>query len=189
MKIFTPLKRFPLFLIPLFTALIACADSWTTSNLSVVAYGVGSRNALVLLGLILAFYIPYYMFYLFHLVKYESKGSTVLLFCVSALSILAVTTPYLPQSFPFRSWLHIVFAFTFPLMFLGVYAKFLYFLTKINEPHFRIIWYVISATAVIAIGLLVYLGRVTSLLEILITFATCLLLFLLERKILSLPKK
>lgn len=188
MKDYSVFKRLPLLFIPLFTAYIASADSLTASNLSVIAYGGGQRTAFVLWGLILAFYIPYFMQYLFRLANYENKVSTLLLFGVSGLSIVAVTTPYAPQYFPFRSWLHIVFSFAFPLLFLGLFTSFLLFLSKENESHFRVLWYIISATAVISIVLLASLRVVTSLLELVITSATFLLIFLLERKLLQLPQ-
>ena len=96
--------------IPVYTLLFVSGTNWFTSNLSVIGSLPTRRAAFFLLGVIIGLY--YYealkklLVYLPHPILEHRLLVTALL-----LLLLAVTTPYLPESVPLQAFLHVVFAF------------------------------------------------------------------------------
>lgn len=97
--------------IPAYTLIFVRNSDWLASNLSVIGSWPGRRVAFFFLGLLVG---TYYLVILRRLLSRLPRHMTesLLLWTAFALLMLAVSTPYLPETVPFQAFLHVVFAFT-----------------------------------------------------------------------------
>lgn len=168
-------------IIPAYTILFTKGYNWFTTNFSVIG-NIDKKLAFLIWGIVIGIYF-YTVFRrirsLIRLGPVCSKlipASLVLLFC-------AITTPYLPEELPFKSFLHIVFAFlstVLLLLFLLLAAWSQFLLYPVIYKPYLIGWGVIVAVSVF---LLILAGIVSSALEIFITFTTVTMSDLLSNRI------
>lgn len=98
------------FLIPLSTVLFAWDSNWLTTNFSVLSNGMERKNAFAFWGLL----VGVYFFCILHQIsrKIVPAPRGISLISLSLLLLVCgVVTPYLPENFPFPSFLHVVFSF------------------------------------------------------------------------------
>ena len=156
--------------IPAYTLLFTKGYNWFTTNFSVIG-NIDKKLAFFVWGILIGIY--FYMVFrkirsLIRLGPVCSKlipGSLILLFC-------AVTTPYLPEELPFKSFLHIVFAFLSTVLLL-LFLLLVSWSQFVSDPAmYRS--YLAGWTAIVSVSavLLIVAGIVSSALEIFITLST-----------------
>ena len=164
---------FSIYVIPIFTILLACTDGWVSSNLSVIAYSKNKEIAFIVWGFLSAWYFNAYIWHLFKLVKYQGRIGISFLQAATLSLIFAVLTPYLPEQFPQKAKYHILFAFFSPILLLVCFICFHIYLEGMNQPLFKRARYELLAMVIVSFGLLYRLGFVSSLLEIFISISVC----------------
>lgn len=97
-------------LIPVYTLLFVAGSDWFTTNFSVLGNIAGRNEAFVLWGLMVGIYFFVCLRKIFRRMP-EKPAGTWLVPLALVLLDFAVTTPYLPEMFPLKAYLHIVFAF------------------------------------------------------------------------------
>ncbi len=97
-------------LIPVYTLLFVAGSDWFTTNFSVLGNIAGRNEAFVLWGLMVGIYFFVCLRKIFCRMP-EKPAGTWLVPLALVLLDFAVTTPYLPEMFPLKAYLHIVFAF------------------------------------------------------------------------------
>ena len=164
---------FSIYVIPIFTILLACTDGWVATNLSVIAYSKNKEFAFIVWGVLSAWYFNAYIWHLFKLVNFKGRIGISFLQAATLSLIFAVLTPYLPEQFPQKAKYHILFAFFSPILLLGCFICFHIYLEGINQNMFRRARYELLAMVIVSLGLLYRLGFVSSLLEIFISVSVC----------------
>ena len=164
---------FSIYVIPIFTILLACTDGWVQTNLSVIAYSKDKEIAFLIWGFISAWYFNAYLWFLFRRVNFRGRVAIALLQAATLSLIFAVTTPYLPDLFPQKATFHIVFAFCSPLLLLGSILCFQIYLERINKEKFKRARVELTIIVVVASAILLLVGFVSSLLEIFVTISVC----------------
>lgn len=97
-------------LIPVYTLLFVEGTNWFTTNFSVVGNMLDRAEAFILWGLIVGIYFFYCLRSIVSRMITKPKGRFLIPTSLVLLTF-ALTTPYLPDQFPFKSLLHIIFAF------------------------------------------------------------------------------
>lgn len=165
------IKILAYFIIPIYTLLFTRGYSWFTTNFSVIGNLVDKKLAFFIWGIL----VGGYFFLIFRKLKMQidllpacSKlipAALILLFC-------AITTPYLPDEMPLKSFLHIVFAFLAAVLLLA----FLFLVCWSQYRLFpgRYLPFLIGLAGIVSVSasLLVLVGIVSSILEIFVTFTT-----------------
>ncbi len=97
--------------IPAYTIIFAGRSGWFTSNLSVIGSWPERQAGFFFLGLLVGIY---YLVILRRLLSFlpRHRPETILLHSAFALLVLAVSTPYLPETVPIQAFLHVVSAFS-----------------------------------------------------------------------------
>ncbi|MDO4438784.1 MAG: hypothetical protein Q4B86_04980 [Eubacteriales bacterium] len=159
--------------IPVYTFFFTLGSDWFTSNFSVIGNTIGRKGAFIIWGIIVA---VYYGIVTSRLIKGFRKANFLKPVIPSALLLLffAVTTPYLPNELPFKSFLHIVFAFVSSVLLLLFLLIFTYKLSK-EDKKYQKYFYSVIAIILISIFLLILAGIISSALELFFTFTTVLL--------------
>ena len=150
-------------IIPAYTILFVKGYGWFTTNFSVIGNYLHRKDA---------FY--YSLRTAIRLMKQKPKGtflvpsSLVLLFC-------AITTPYLPEEMPFKSFLHIIFAFMAAVLLLA--SLFLIILKEYRTDPSRYGSCLFAWAGIVAGSafLLILVGIVSSALEIYFTITSVIL--------------
>lgn len=158
-------------LIPGYTLLFTKGYSWFTMNFSVIGNLMDKYKAFLLWGILVGGY--FYM--MFRKIKASVSLTPVCSRLIPAALVLlfcAITTPYLPQELPFKSVLHILFAFLSAVLlvlflFLVVWFQYLRF----PELYRPFLWG-LGGIAAVSAFLLVTIGIVSTALEIFVTFTT-----------------
>ncbi len=162
-------------IIPIYTILFASVGSWTELNFSVIGNLQDGKIGFFIWGVIVIFYLAKsmrliipkmgnkkYMFYIKNVVL-------ALLFC-------AVTTPFLPNVYPFRSFLHIIFAFLSAVMLIILFLILIKHVYAKNTQVANIFLIGVCIIAIISSALLIAIGIVSSVLEIFITITSCIII-------------
>lgn len=165
------MKFWAYFLIPAYTVLFTRGYNWFTTNFSVIGNFFDRKKSFFLWGVLVGGY-----FYMIHR-KIKSRvalhpicaslipAALVLLFC-------AITTPYLPGELPFKSVLHIVFAFLSTVLVL----LYLLWITgaryRICPRIYRRFLYGWGVIVGVSLFLLAAAGIISSALEIYVTLTS-----------------
>lgn len=104
-------------IIPIYTLLFVKNTNWLTSNLSVIGSGPSRKTSFFILGVIIGLYYHTIVERLLRYLPYR-KLEHFLAHLALLLLLLAVSTPYLPDTFPFEAFLHVIFAFAASVIFL-----------------------------------------------------------------------
>lgn len=164
-------KLLAYFIIPAYTLLFTRGYSWFTTNFSVIGNFFDKKLAFFIWGILVGIY-----FYLVHrkvkvllqpgpVCSRLIPSALVLLFC-------AVTTPYLPEELPLKSFLHIVFALVSTLLLLlflavVVWSQYLLFPWIYRSFLAGLFFIVLGSAALLALA-----GIISTALELFITFTT-----------------
>ena len=97
-------------LIPAYPILFVQGSNWFTTNFSVIGNRVGRQEAFVLWGLLVGIYFFYSLRIIVSRMSASPAGTWLIPLALILLSC-AVVTPYLPETLPLRSTLHIMFSF------------------------------------------------------------------------------
>ena len=104
-------------IIPVYTIAFTGGYNWFTTNFSVIGNLMDKKLAFLIWGIVVGLY--FYLIYrrLRPLVRLRPLFSRLI---PAALTLLfcAITTPYLPDEMPLKSFLHIVFAFVSTVLVL-----------------------------------------------------------------------
>lgn len=163
--------------IPVYTLLFVKGTNWLTSNLSVIGSWPTRRTAFFFLGLLIGLY--YYMV-LKRLLRYLPRRGleTCILRLGLVLLLLAVVTPYLPDSVPFQAFLHVIFAFSASILLVLCLYLILWRLSALSSGAGRLLRpYRVSMVIITIVSacLLVMAGIISSALEIFFIIATTIL--------------
>lgn len=122
---------------------------------------------------ILSIYIGYNKCLKYAIFKNKLKKGMQL---AAGLLILAVAFPYVPESYPFSSFIHLIFSMSAPLFILGLCGLLLQDL-NLNYPaitlHYRMFYIIIATTS---LCIYFYYRSVNTLVEIFISISLSLLL-------------
>ncbi|MDO5415599.1 MAG: hypothetical protein Q4F29_00215 [Lachnospiraceae bacterium] len=155
-------------LIPCYTILFVKGSNWFTTNFSVLGNVIDRKNQFVLWGLIVGIY--FYVILNFISKKLQpAPKCTFLIPLALILLVFAITTPYLPQELPLKSFLHIVFAFLAAVclaLFLLLLVVRLY---RENRKEYRPYLAGLLGILLFSAFLLVLAGIISSALEIFFT--------------------
>lgn len=159
------------FIIPVYTILFVRNFNLFSLNFSVIGNMLGRRRAFCLWGVMTGWYFYSVLspvsvrLKLSRGVRYLVHTALLLLFC-------AITTPYLPEEFPLKAILHIVFAMAAALC-LCLYLFFAAWrLRKEDRAAGQITLWCLAGILTVSAALLVLVGIVSSALEIFFTFST-----------------
>ncbi len=96
-------------IIPAYTLFFVRDTPWFSCNLSVIGSTVERQDGFFLLGLLLGLYFVIKFKQLLRLFS-DRRLDTILVYSAFGFLLSAVIIPYLPQTLPFWSFLHICFA-------------------------------------------------------------------------------
>lgn len=159
--------------IPIYTFLFVKGYGWFTTNFSVIG-NLHRKDAFVIWGILIGFYFYRVLREIVRHMKEKPRGtaliplSLVLLFC-------AVTTPYLPELFPFKSFLHIVFAFLAAVCLLLCLYLIVWKLYRTDKLCYRPFFAALIGITAGSALLLVLVGIVSSALELFFTLTSVIL--------------
>lgn len=165
---------FAYFIIPAYTVLFVKGYGWFTTNFSVIGNYIHRKDAFVLWGLMVGCY--FYLSLRSIVGKMEQKprgtslipASLVLLFC-------AITTPYLPEELPLKSFLHIIFAFVAAVLLLVCLFNIIWLQYQLLPARYGSCLYAWAGIVAGSAFLLILVGIVSSALEIYFTVTTVIL--------------
>ena len=168
------LSVFACFIIPAYTVLFTRGYNWFTTNFSVIGNLIDRKLAFFLWGLMVGGY--YYRIGRIIRTRISLPPLTarlmplalVLLFC-------GITTPYLPEELPFKSFLHIVFAFLSTVLLLLYLWSVCQNRCRVQPSVFRPYLWGLAGIVAVSAFLLVLCGIVSSALEIFLTVSTVIL--------------
>ncbi len=163
--------------IPVYTLLFVKGTNWFTSNLSVIGSLPSRRTAFFFLGVIIGLY---YYEVLKKLLIYLPRHiwEHRLLLTALFLLLLAVTTPYLPDSVPLQAFLHVVFAFVSSVLLALCLYLILWRLSALSPAARQFLRpFRVSMVAITAVSgvLLIMAGIISSALEVFFIIATTIL--------------
>lgn len=192
------LKLLAYLILPLYTLWFTAGYDWFQLNFSVIGYELGHRDAFLLWGILVGTYYWMSLRAVLRASKVLSgtikkyRGTFSLALCCDLfLLFCAVTTPYLPNEFPFKAFLHIVFSALSAVLLLTIMLSLTAVLAfgKENQPKFCAFFVICLFIAFISGILLIAAGIVSSALEIFFTLSTIWLSDQMLRALEKKPKK
>ena len=177
--------------LPIYTVLLAAGYNWFTFNFSVIGYSLGRRDAFLFWGLLVGICygrtLSSISGSLTRLHLLSARGQTLFkVFIPLDLFIVfcAVTTPYLPQVFPLKAILHILFAAAAAILLLLFLTGLTWRLSR-KDPKCSPSFYCCLAIAAVSVLLFLLAGIVSSSLEIFFTLSTIWLTDYLKKQLLN----
>ena len=161
-------------LIPLYTIWFVEGTNWFTTNFSVLGNTIGRSEEFVLWGLIVGIYFFWCLRRIVKRMEPKPKG-TFLIPASLVLLTCALTTPYLPEELPLKSFLHIIFAFVAAVCLMLCLYLIVWQLYRMNKAVFRPYVILLAGITLFSAFLLVLAGIVSSALEIFFTISTVIL--------------
>jgi hypothetical protein len=170
-------------LIPGFTIYFVKGSNWFTTNFSVLGNGLQKQHAFAFWGLLVGIYFFVILQMISGYVIPPPKGT---FFIPSALLLLtfAITTPYLPNQFPLKSFLHVIFAFLAAVCLALFLILLIWNLSQKMPDQFRLYQTGLFLIILFSAALLLAAGIVSSALEIFFTVSVTLYCRRLEQKLL-----
>lgn len=173
------------FLLPVYTLLFIRGSHLFYSNFSVHGNLPCNQLEFLLWGIMNGFYF-YILIKKILINMNEMKRERIILNITGVLLFMAITTPYLPSEVPFRSFLHILFAFLSALLLLINLYLIVWKLYQKNSYDFRIYLYCLHFIAGFSILLLMVVGIVSTALEFFFSISCTVLTCNLYKQISSL---
>ena len=171
-------------IIPIYTLVFVNGTNWLTSNLSVIGSFPTRQSAFFVLGIIIGFYYHTVLRRLLAPLP-NRRLEYRLLHIALVLIILAVSIPYLPDSVPLQSFLHLVFAFVASLMLLLCLYLTIWKLSRLSDQlqlilrPYRILLIFITLFSVL---LLCIAGIISTALEVFFVITTTVMVQRLYRQ-------
>lgn len=165
-----------LIFIPICTMLFAGSENWFATNFSVLGNVIGHQGNLVTWGVFVGGYFYWVLYQILIYIPTAIRGSWLIPLDLTLL-FLAVTTPYLPERFPFQASLHFLFAFFSAVILIFILIFFVACLYQMDKTKFRLFAWELGGIILISFFLLVRIGFVTSALEVFFTIACSYFLF------------
>lgn len=172
------------FIIPLYTILFAWGTDWFSLNFSVLGNMSGRKNLFLIWGIIVGTYFYYVLKQIIFSLPRNKKEKAI---SMSALLLLAlgVLTPYLPDSQPFHSVLHVVLSFMASISLLICLYMVIWKLYCMNHIAYRPYLLGLVGITFLSSLLLILTGIVSTALEIFFILSCAVLLQKLYSKLCS----
>ncbi|MBT9775657.1 hypothetical protein GPL15_03910 [Clostridium sp. MCC353] len=161
-------------IIPGYTILFVKGYNWFTTNFSVIGNIIHRKDAFVLWGILVGAYFYYTLNAIVRRMK-EKPGGTFLIPFSLGLLFCAITTPYLPDELPLKSFLHIIFAFLAAACLVFCLFLIIWQLWQTEPETYRPCMKALLGITAGSGFLLVLVGIVSSALEIFFTISTVIL--------------
>ena len=161
-------------LIPAYTVLFVQGSNWFTTNFSVIGNIVGREEEFVLWGLMVGVYFFYCLQKIILRMAHPPSGTWLLPMAIVLLAC-AVVTPYLPEQLPFKSFLHVVFAFLSAACLMVCLFLLIWKLYGQNIKKYRPYLAGLAGIVFFSAFLLWIAGIISSILEIFFTLASVLM--------------
>lgn len=158
-------------MIPTYTILFVQGSNWFTTNFSVIGNKIGREEEFVLWGLMIGIYF-FWSLRQIVLRMPVAPGFTWLIPLAMVLLACAVTTPYLPETLPLRSRLHIAFAFLAAFCLFLCLWRFIWILYRYNREKYRLFPLGLSGMVLVSFLLFLMAGIISSALEIFFTISS-----------------
>ena len=164
---------FSIFIVPIHTILLASNASWLKVSLSVVGYELDRQTSFVIWGVVTGFLFLVYLNLIYKTTRFENRALKRLNFIAFILMVFAVTTPYLPELFPLKAFLDIVFAVLSPVCMIISLGIFIFTYMRKEKRIFHkmvrgYLFIIITSTLILFLS-----GIVNSLLEVFFTISMC----------------
>lgn len=172
------------FLIPVYTIWFVQDSNWFTTNFSVLGNTIGRNEEFVLWGVIVAIYFFWCLRTIVKRMPRPPIGSGLIPVSLILLTF-ALTTPYLPEQLPLKSFLHIIFAFMAAVCLMICLIMIVWQLYKLEPEVYRRYLTALAVISVISAFLLALAGIVSSALEIFFTISTVVLVRRLLRRVMD----
>lgn len=172
------------FIIPFYTILFAWGTDWFSLNFSVLGNISSRKNLFLIWGIIVGTYFYYVLKQIIYGLPRNEKEKAI---SMSALLFLAlgVLTPYLPDSQPFRSILHVVLSFMASISLLICLYMIIWKLYCMNHLAYRPYLLGLVGITFLSSLLLILTGIVSTALEIFFILSCAVLLQKLYCKLCS----
>lgn len=151
--------------IPAYTIFFVQDSNWFTTNFSVIGNNIGRQEEFVLWGLTVGIYFYWHLRKIVFQMQLPPKGMWLIPLSLALLTF-AITTPYLPEQFPLRSFLHVIFAFTAAVCMTICMILIIWNLFQLKPKKYRPYLFGLTGIVMISILLLLLTGIVSSALEI-----------------------
>lgn len=161
-------------LIPAYTIFFVQGNNWFTTNFSVIGNRIEQQEEFVLWGLLVGIYFYWHLRKIISAMEPAPKARWLIPLALTLLTF-AITTPYLPQQFPLKSFLHVIFAFTAAVCLTVCIFLILWALFRKNPSKYSPYLRSLAAITAISALLLISAGIVSSALEIFYTIAAAVL--------------
>lgn len=171
-------------LIPVYTVLFVENSNWFTTNFSVLGNLAERRTEFVLWGLLVGIYFFWCLRRIVAHMKKQPRGTWLIPLSLVLLTF-AITTPYLPEALPLKSFLHIIFAFLAAACLMCCLYLIVGTLFSEDRKTYQTYLAGLICITVISLGLLWLAGIVSSALEIFFTISTVVLVRRLYKTVLS----
>lgn len=120
------------FIIPAYTLFFVRDTPWFSCNLSVIGSTAERQDGFFVLGLLLGFYFVIKFKQLLQIFS-DRKFDKILVYSAFGFLLSAVIIPYLPETLPFWSFLHICFAMTASLLLLFCLGRTIFRLSGLSQ--------------------------------------------------------
>lgn len=161
-------------LIPVYTILFVENSNWFTTNFSVLGNLAERKTAFVLWGLLVGIYFFWCLRQIAAHMEKQPRGTWLIPLSLVLLTF-AITTPYLPEALPFKSFLHIIFAFMAAVCLMCCLYLIVGTLCRSNFKKYKYYLAALICITLISAALLWLVGIVSSALEIFFTISTVIL--------------
>lgn len=169
-------------LIPAYTVWFVEGTNWFNTNFSVLGNRIGRAEEFVLWGLIVGIYFFWCLKAIVTHMNRKPKG-TFLIPTSMILLTFALTTPYLPEQLPLKSFLHIIFAFMAAVCLMLCLYLIVWQLCQTDRNLYKPYLLLLIGITLFAAFLLILAGIVSSALEVFFTISTTVLVRQLLRQV------
>ncbi len=170
------------FIIPIYTILFAWGTDWFTLNFSVLGNLSSRKNLFLLWGIIIGTYFYYILKRIISGLP-RNRKETVMSMTALLLLVLAVITPYLPDSQPLHAVFHVILSFLASVSLLICLYMIIWKLYCMNQEVYRPYLHCLLVITVMSTFLFFLTGIVSTVLEIFFVLSCTFLLQRLYRRV------
>lgn len=169
------------FIIPIYTILFAWGTDWFALNFSVLGNLSTRKNLFLLWGIIIGTYFYYILKRIISGLP-RNRKETVMSITALLLLVLAVITPYLPDSQPLHAVFHVILSFLASISLLICLYMIVWKLYCMNKEVYRPYLHCLLVITVLSAFLFFLTGIVSTVLEIFFILSSTFLLQRLYRR-------
>ncbi|MBW4844920.1 MULTISPECIES: hypothetical protein [unclassified Lacrimispora] len=170
------------FIIPIYTILFAWGTDWFSLNFSVLGNISSRKNLFLLWGIIIGTYFYYILKRIISGLP-RNRKETVMSITALLLLVLAVITPYLPDSQPLHAVFHVILSFLASVSLLICLYMIVWKLYCMNQEVYRPYLHCLLVITVLSAFLFFLTGIVSTVLEIFFILSCTFLLQRLYRRV------